>query len=220
MTAAAPPLPLLRELPRLPLQAIADTLMMYRFTVEQYHRLIDGGILPEDGSYELLRGLILRKDSGTLGKDPLGHKPPYALVVTLLSVLISRINGPRCHLRIQLPVVLSEDDAPEPDGSIVRGVPRDYGSRLPTGPDTYCVIEIAHSSLERDEGEKLPAYAAAGIPQYILVNLRSNTIDEYADPDRRTNTYRVHTSHTQGQTFKLHLGDGEVLEVASEDLLP
>lgn len=209
-----------RMSPQLPLETVADALMMYRFTVDQYQRLIEASILPEDGSYELLRGVILRKDNGTVGEDTLGHKPPHALVVTLLSVLIAKINSLRCHLRIQLPVVLSEDDAPEPDGSIVRGVPRDYATRLPTGADTFCVIEIAHSSLERDEGEKLPAYAAAGIQQYIVVNLRTNVIDEYSDPDPHAGVYNTHISHMKGETFRVNLGDGEFLAVPASDLLP
>lgn len=220
MSVAPVSWPLSRLLPRLPLDAIADSLMMYRFTVDQYHRLIDAAILPEDGSYELLHGVILKKDNGTPGEDTAGHKPPHALVVTLLSVLIARVNSPSRHLRIQLPVVLSEDDAPEPDGSIVRGAPRDYADRLPGGDDTSCVIEVADSSLERDEREKLPAYAAAGIPQYVLINLRADVVEVRTDPDRANKEYKSKITLTRGQVLGLDLGAGERLEVAVDDLLP
>lgn len=212
--------PLSRVLPRLPLEAVADSLMIYRFTVGQYQRLIGAGILPEDGSYELLHGVILKKDNGTLGEDAMGHKPPHALVVTLLSVLIARINSPKRHLRIQLPVVLSDGDAPEPDGSIVRGMPRDYAQRLPTADDTSCVIEVAHNSLERDEHEKLPAYAAAGIPQYVLINLRTNVVEVYSAPNKISGEYETRTPGEPGKAISLNLGDGDFLNVLVADLLP
>jgi len=212
--------PLSRVLPHIPLGAVADSLMMYRFNVDQYLQMIDAGILPEDGSYELLNGVILKKDNGTLGDDDMGHKPPHALVVTLLSVLIARINGPNRHLRIQLPVVLSNGDAPEPDGSIVRGTPRDYSDRLPTAGDTFCVIEVAHSSLERDKGEKMPAYAAAGIPQYVLINLRNNSIELHSRPDKLTGEYESKEIHELGDFISINLGDGETLDLPAAELLP
>ena len=194
--------------------------MMYRFNVEQYQRLIGAGILPEDGSYELLNGVILKKDNGTLGEDAMGHNPPHALVVTLLSELIPRVNGPKRHLRIQLPVVVGPGDSPEPDGSIVRGGPRDYPDRMPGAADTSCVIEVAHSSLERDEREKLPAYATAGITQYVVLNLRAEVIEVYSSPNRVAGEYGTKITLERGATLSLNLGEGEVLEVPAADLLP
>jgi hypothetical protein len=37
-------------------------------SVDQYHRVIDSGILPEDSSVELLHGLLVRKDRSSPGK--------------------------------------------------------------------------------------------------------------------------------------------------------
>jgi len=194
--------------------------MLYRFTVPQYHRLIAEGILPEDGRYELLHGLVVLKDNGALGDQTMGHNPPHALVVALLSSLIARINSAKRHLRIQLPVIVGGDEAPEPDGSIVRGVARDYASHLPGGTDTSCVIEVADSSLERDEEEKLPAYAAAGIPQYVIVNLRTGTVDEHSEPNVQTGQYSRLVNLQRGAMLQLNLGDGETLDVVVDELLP
>lgn len=193
--------------------------MLHRFGVEQYHRLIDEGILPEDGSYELLHGLILKKDNGTLGEQTLGHKPPHALVVALLSSLIVRVNNLQRHLRIQLPVVLGPEDAPEPDASIVRGTARDYSQRLPGAGDVFCVIEVAHSSLERDENEKLPMYAAAGIPQCVLINLRNGVVEDYTEPNTAAATYGRRLTLSKGQLIRLTLGT-EFLDVDVAELLP
>jgi hypothetical protein len=46
-------------------------------TVEQYHRMIDSGILPEDSSVELLHGLLVRKDRGSPGDDFMGQSPVW-----------------------------------------------------------------------------------------------------------------------------------------------
>jgi Uma2 family endonuclease len=219
MSLAQPTLKPARLMAGFPLAAVAESLMMYRFTVDQYQRLIDSGILPEDGTYELLHGIVLRKDNGSLDEESMGHNPPHALIVALLSALIARINGPGRHLRIQLPLVLGEDNAPEPDGSIVRGEPRQYATRLPGGTDTYCVIEAAHSSLDRDQNEKLAAYAAAAIPQYVLINLQRQCIEEYTQPDQ-AGTYNRRVTFERGETLSLNLGNGEILQVNASDLLP
>ena len=41
-------------------------------TVEQYHRLIEQGTLPEDATVELLRGALVRKDRSVVGADRMG----------------------------------------------------------------------------------------------------------------------------------------------------
>src|SRR5688500_16463669 len=144
-------------------------------TVDQYHEMVKHGIVPEDGTVELLRGGLVRKDRSGPGEDPMGHSPLHTLVVALLTALAARINGPHCHMQIQLPVSCPLDGEPEPDGSVVRGVPRDYADRIPGPPDVSCVVEVSHSSLGRDREDKLPIYAATGIPQYVLINLINNT---------------------------------------------
>lgn len=192
----------------------------YRFTVEQYHRLIDAGILPEDSSYELLDGIVLRRGDWASDEDSMGHKPAHALVVTLLSMLIARVNDSRRHLRIQLPIILNDLNAPEPDGSIVRGSPRDYAQRLPRGEDVFCVIEAAETSLERDQGDKAVVYASAGIPQYLLINLQRGIIENYSQPDRSTGQYLTRAICTKGQSVLINLGDGQTLTVDVNDLLP
>ena len=64
---------------------------------------------------------------------PINHR--VMVVVSLLSELIARINGPKRHLRIQLPVVVSDGDAPEPDGSTGLRYHGDYTQRLPLAAD-------------------------------------------------------------------------------------
>src|SRR4051812_32166015 len=122
---------------------------MLKLTVEQYQRMIAEGIVPEDSTIELLRGIITRKDRSVAGDDPERHSPLHALVVTLLADLAARINCERWHMTVQLPVRCPPDSEPEPDGAVMRGMPREYLDRLPDPSDVSCVIEAAHSSLGR-----------------------------------------------------------------------
>lgn len=188
-------------------------------TIEQYHEMIEKGIVPEDSTVELLRGMLVRKDRSVIGEDPMGHSPLHKAVVALVTKLAARLDSDKHHVQIQLPISCPPDGEPEPDASIVRGAPRDYLDRLPGPSDVTCVIEAAHSSLERDREDKLPIYAAAGIPQYVIVNLQNNTLEVYTDPDVSSEQYRTKTTIDRGGSVSLRLPDSE-FSVAAREILP
>ena len=217
MTLATSPRPLA---PRTALGELTTRAAVVPITVKQYQRMIDEGIVPEDSTVELLRGVLVRKDRSVIGEDPMGHSPLHRMVVALLTALAAKINSDRRHLQIQLPVVCPPDGAPEPDAAVVRGSPRDYPNRLPGPGDVWCVIEAAHSSLERDRDDKLPIYAEAGVPQYVLINLQNDTIELYSDPDPSAGVYRVKTTCLRHESLRLNLGEGESLQIQGADLLP
>ena len=219
MSLATPPHPPVAQ-PRTPLVELTARAAVVPISVEQYERMIEEGIVPEDNTVELLRGVLVRKDRSVLGEDPMGHSPLHVMIVSLLTALATRINSDRRHLKIQLPIACPPDGAPEPDGAVVRGTARDYPDRLPGPGDVFCIIEAAHSSLERDREDKLPIYAQAGVPQYVLINLQNDTIELYTDPDRSSAIYRTKSTGSRGSSLRLNLGDGESLEVRAEELLP
>jgi Uma2 family endonuclease len=188
-------------------------------TVDQYVLMIEKGILAEDTSVELLRGVLVRKDRSVIGEDPMGHSPLHVMIVSLLTTLAARINSDRRYLQIQLPVVCAPDSAPEPDAAIVRGTPRDYPDRLPAAADVSCVIEASHSSLERDREDKLPLYAAAAVPQYVIINLQNATLEVYSDPDPAGKQYRTRATVERGGSVELRLPDG-TFKVSASELLP
>lgn len=206
--------------PRTPLADLVSRAAAVAITIEQYQRMIDEGIVGEDSSVELLRGVLVRKDRSVIGEDPMGHSPLHRVIIALLTTLTTRINNNHRHLQIQLPIACPPDGNPEPDAAIIRGNVRDYTDRLPGLGDVFCVIEVAHSSLERDREEKLPIYAEASVPQYILINLQNDTIEVYSDSDPAAGVYRTKATFTRGNSLRLHLGDGEWLEVAAAELLP
>ncbi len=193
---------------------------LLRITADQYHTMIDDGIIPDGAPYELLDGFIVHKDRARLGGNPVSHDPIHVLAVKLLTRLAARLDDQSCHLQLQLPIALTPLYEPEPDAAIIRGTPDDYRTRLATPADVFCVIEAAHSSLARDQETKLAAYAAAGIPQYIILNLQSNSVQIHTHPDPAAATYRTQSSAAPGQSFALQLPNDQHLTVLVSDILP
>lgn len=206
----------LADIPRSALTARGG---LVRFTVDDVLAMVRQGILPEDSTTELLNGVVVLKDRSDRGGEPLVHGPKHRNCIRKLTLLAAKIESLQQHGQVQLPVVCTEEHMPEPDFSAVRGRDSDYVDRLPAAADVSLVIEAADSSLERDRDEKLPEYAAAGIPQYLILNLVNNTVEVYSDPDVGRRDYRTRTTHERHESVALMLPDGS-LEVPAADLLP
>jgi Uma2 family endonuclease len=179
-----------------------------RFTVAEYHRLIQTGMLTEDDPVELLEGWIVPK----MPRNPV-HDATIAIVSELLRVLMPK----GWHVRIQS-AITTDDSEPEPDLVVTRGVSRDYLSRHPGPADIALVVEVADSSLERDREAKARLYARAGIPAYWVVNLSDLRVESYSDPDASTG-YRKHLEFGLGQSIPLVIA-GETRTVPIRELLP
>jgi Uma2 family endonuclease len=217
MTTTAPKKNGLRPLS--PVEAAREAARIFPITVEQYHQMIEQGIVPEDSTVELIRGMLVRKDRGIAGEHSMGHSPLHRAIVTLLTQLAARLQSAAHYVQIQLPISCPPDSEPEPDAAIIRGQPRDYLDHFPGPGDVSCVIEAAHSSLDRDREDKLPVYAAAGIPQYIIVNLQNVTLEVHADPDPSAEVYRSKVTVDRNGQVALRLPAGEITIDAGE-LLP
>jgi Uma2 family endonuclease len=199
-------------------EATAGRLELLPLSVEQYDRMIEEGILPEDTGVELLDGVLVRKDRGDAGGDPMTVGEAHAYVVRQLAYLGLRLDPTRLHLQTQQPVVIPGAGEPEPDAAIVLQPITETGK--PRAADVSCVIEVAGTSLDRDRTTKLRHYARGGIPQYIILNLQDRTAEEYLDPDSRTGTYARKTTSTGSALLQLHLAGDETLEVAVGQIFP
>lgn len=102
----------------------------------------------------------------------------------------------RAEVRVQLPLALSEDSEPEPDLAIV--APGEYKDAHPT--TALLVIEVADSSVDGDRGFKAPGFAAGGIPEYWIVNLRDDAVEVHLDPSGEQ--YRRIVPWRRGQTLQ------------------
>lgn len=150
-----------------------------RFTVAEYQRLGEAGILTEDDSVELLEGLIVPK----MTKNP-RHDATVDILVQLLLRLLPAAWSPRGQN-----VLLTSDSAPEPDVAVVRGQPQDYWTQHPTAASAALVIEVAESSLQLDR-KKRHIYARAGIETYWIVDLNSHSIEVFTQPKPAVEDYQ------------------------------
>lgn len=81
-----------------------------------------------------------------------------------------------------------EGGLPLPDIAVLRGPESSQYSRekgLPSAADVGLIVEVADRSYAKDRREKLPRYAAAGIPYYWIVRLRRRRIELFWQPERQ-----------------------------------
>jgi len=113
------------------------------------------------------------------------------------------------------------DSQPEPDFTIARGDARAYLHRHPTVADVILVIEVAHSSLLRDQREKTRIYARAGVAVYWIINLVDRRVEVYTQPSGATAApaYGNVQTFLPSDTISLVL-DGNTLAIPVNELLP
>lgn len=181
-----------------------------RFTVDEYHRLMDAGILKDGDPYELLDGWITRK---------MTHNPAHDVCVDLLSEFFSQQLPKGWRPRIQSSIRLSASE-PEPDVAIVRGSARDFLGTHPT-PDTIAlVIEVADSSLDRDR-LKIPLCAKDLVARYWLINLAERVVEDYTQPMSKgeKSRYKVVRRVEADERLALTVGR-KMISLLVSDVLP
>ncbi|HEY3246530.1 MAG TPA: Uma2 family endonuclease [Phycisphaerae bacterium] len=188
--------------------------------VDQYHDMIASGILQEGAPYELLDGLIVRKDRSGVGENPMSVGLGHAWAVKNLGNFDAKLRRLRCHMQTQQPVTLAPYHEPEPDGAIVVGSIDDYRKKHITAKDVLCIIEVADSSLQFDRKVKLPIYADSGIPQYVIINLPERLVELYEQPLPGMGRYARSTTLRPGQSIALRAAAGRELKVPIRRLLP
>jgi Uma2 family endonuclease len=161
----------------------------HRFTVDEYHRLAEIGILGEDDRVELIEGELI--DMLPIGRRHL------AAVDTISELLYASLLG-RVQIRTQGTVPLGLRSEPQPDVAVLRRRPDRYANQDATAGDVLLIVEVADSSLAYDRGTKARIYARAGIPDYWVVDLNNSRIFVYRDPSPRG--YRLVSQVTRGET--------------------
>jgi hypothetical protein len=191
-----------------------------RITVDQYHRMIETGILHDGDPIELIDGLLVCKDRSALGEDQMTIGKRHRKVVTRFIDLAQLVRSHGALLFIQCPIAIGPHHEPEPDCCIVGGTADDYDDRHPEPRDVFCVIEVADSSLAYDRTTKLQTYAQAGILQYVLVNLADMQVEVYEQPVSGESRYAQSVVVKRGQEVPFLTGPGKRLAVPVENVLP
>lgn len=146
---------------------------LWRFTADDYERMITAGILPDDTPVELLSGLVVKKMSLGLAHD---------FAVRVLTLRLARMLPDGWSLGPATTARMGDDSVPEPDFTVIRGEPSDFATRRATAADIPLVIEVSDSSLRRDQGEKLAVYAGSGVGEYWVVNIPQRQVEVYTRP--------------------------------------
>jgi len=145
-------------------------LTLRRWTRLEYERLVDIGAFDRE-PVELLGGQLIVAE------------PQGSYHVTAVGMLGSRLGTllPRGWIvRMQAPLALDEESAPEPDLAVVPGTWADYRHAHPTS--AALVVEVADSSLAFDRDQKGSLYARARVADYWIVNLVDRVLEIYRDP--------------------------------------
>ena len=152
---------------------MAIELKRRRFTVDDYYRMAEVGILTEDDRVELLDGEIV--EMTPIGSDHAGH------VKRLTALFTSRL-GDRVIVSVQDPIRLSRHSEPQPDVALLRRRADFYSRAHPRPEDVLLLIEVADASVETDRRIKMPLYARAGLQEVWLVDLTTERVEVYREP--------------------------------------
>jgi len=178
-----------------------------RYTSERYLALIDAGALGPDDKVELLEGEIV-------AMAPEGARHEVAIDKAADALRVAAAG--RAAVRVQHSVHAGARSVPEPDIAVVPGRHDDYVRARPRA--ALLVVEVSDSSLARDRLKKAPVYAAAGIPEYWIVNLRDDVVEVSRAPEREARRYTETRVARHGE--RLELVSLPETSVAVDDLLP
>lgn len=163
-----------------------------RFSVEQYHRMIESGAFTEDDRLELIEGWVVQR----MAKGP-AHE--FSTGQTEEAIRERLPTG--WHVRNQAPITLARSE-PEPDLAVVRGNRADYRARHPQANEVALVVEISDSTLATDR-LKLRTYAAAGIAECWIVNLEGRCVEVHRDPaSDPSEGYRIEATLREGESLR------------------
>ena len=186
--------------------------MLFRLSVDQYHRMVEAKILTESDSVELLEGCLVRK---------MAKKRAHSLTTQLTWQAIMRLAPAGWHVAIQEPAT-TEDSEPESDVALVRGSPLDYVDRHFRASDLALVVEVSQGTLHRDRTLKKRIYARAGVPVYWIINLADRAIEAHAAPSGPCDQpdYGQRMVYGEANEIPLIVAGEEVGRILVRELLP
>lgn len=176
-----------------------------RFSVDEYYKMIEIGILKDYEKAEIIEGELIQK-------MPIGDK--HASVVNNLTRIFVKSVSEEVLVSVQNPLRLSDYNEPEPD-FVLADLTKYDGKRHPRPPEVLLVAEVADWTLKYDRDVKLPLYAEAGICEVWIVNLISEIVEVHSKP--AVGLYQLVKIYNRGEI----VGSGTIpnLEVAVDKIL-
>jgi Uma2 family endonuclease len=161
-----------------------------RFTVDDYQRMEEAGILRAEDRVELIDGEFVVMMSIGPRHHACVDRATRALVMKAGELAIVRVQG---AVRLDL------YNAPEPDLMLLRPRADFYASRHAGPADVLLAVEVAESSIDYDRDVKALLYARSDVPEYWLIDLNADTLACYSSPER--GAYRAVRQYQRGQSM-------------------
>jgi Uma2 family endonuclease len=143
------------------------------FTVDEYYRMADAGILKHDDRVELIDGEIIKM-------SPIGNR--HLGCVNGTNRLFSAAFRGKAVVSVQNPLRLTNYTEPEPDIVLLKPRKDCYRYKRPWAEDALLVVEVADTTLAYDRDVKLPRYALSGVPEVWIENLEDDLLLVFRDP--------------------------------------
>lgn len=167
--------------------------------------MLDAGLF-QGQRFELIDGDLI---------DKISQKPPHASAIQRLQEILGGLFG-LARVRTQLPMEVGAADRdtsmPEPDVAVVAEAKYDYEERHPSGPDMTLVVEVSDTTIRPDLTRKRDLYAAAGVREYWVLDLRDRRLVVHRDLNGTNATYMSLQSYAENETVDLA---GQAVEVAA-----
>ncbi len=162
-----------------------------KWTLDQYHQMIDAGILAEQ-RVELLNGEIIE-----MAPEGLEH----AQLSTDTADYLRALLGTKALVRDGKPITLPDSNSePQPDLTIAEPLRTVYRTQHHPYPENiFWVIEYSNTSLAKDLAVKRKTYAQAGIREYWVVNLKQRLVIVLEEPSQ--GDYQAEETVTEGEVY-------------------
>ncbi|MEO0348660.1 MAG: Uma2 family endonuclease [Cyanobacteria bacterium P01_A01_bin.15] len=170
------------------------TITTYKWTIDRYHQAIQAGIF-DDQPVELLRGEIIIM-------PPEGE--PHAYYNSEVGDYLRNLLGSRAKVREAHPIILSDDSEPIPDLAIVKPLGTVYLDHHPYPSDIHWLVEFSDATLTKDLTIKKTTYAASGIQEYWVVNLKAKQLHVFKNLQngQHTSEYILKTGTISPMAFQ------------------
>jgi Uma2 family endonuclease len=169
----------------LTLPGILPNIPRHTFTVDDYYRMAEIGVLRREDRVELIYGEII-------DMTPIGNE--HSSVVDQLAQYFHKATQEQAIVRVQNPIRISDASEPQPDLILLRCRSDFYRKDHPKPQDSLLIVEVADSSLDFDRKVKAPLYAQNNIPELWIINLAGQSIEVFRNP--------VNGQYTQTQVLK------------------
>ncbi|HEU0045485.1 Uma2 family endonuclease [Sphingomonas sp.] len=146
----------------------------FKLTVDQYHDLMEQGVVEEGSNVELLEGMIVSMNSQAVSHTFLS----FELAVRLREAL-KEIGSPL--VAVTTPTVsMPPNNALDPDVAVTDAPEMGPGFLPVSG--VRLLIEVSRTTLRKDMKVKRDIYAQAGVPEYWVVDVNKAEVHRFAEP--------------------------------------